>query len=84
MNAVGFSDASPVSSRISVEDDDDIAIVGSKPWADRDRELRKRTIDIDDSDAQQETEHGRKRHRSKTPARASIMGGPLAQRGRRD
>ena len=78
MNAVGFSDASPVSSRISVEDDDDVAIVGSKSWADRDRELRKRAIDIDDSDVQQETEHGRKRHRSKTPARVSIMG-PLRQ-----
>ena len=81
-NAVGFSGASPVSSRISVEDDDDVAIVGSKSWADRDRELRKRAIDVDDSDVQQETrqetEHGRKRHRSKTPARVSIMG-PLRQ-----
>ena len=82
MNAVGFSDFSPVSSRISVEDDDDVAIVSSKSWADRDRELRKRAIDVDDSDVQQETrqetEHGRKRHRSKTPARVSIMG-PLRQ-----
>ena len=81
-NAVGFSDVSPVSSRISVEDDDDVAIVSSKSWADRDRELRKRAIDVDDSDVQQETrqetEHGRKHHRSKTPARVSIMG-PLRQ-----
>ena len=81
MNAVGFSDASPVSSRISVEaadDEGDVAIVGSKSWADRDRELRKRAIDIDDGDVQQETEHGQKRHKSRTPARISIMG-PLRQ-----
>ena len=70
-NIVGFGAESPASSRVSVaagDDDDDVAIVGSQSWADRDRELRKRAIDIDDGDVRQETEHGRKRHRSKMPS----------------
>ena len=76
----GWGVKSPVSVHVSVTagDDDDVAIVGGQSWADRDRELRKRAIDIDDGDVQQETEHGQKRHRSRTPARISIMG-PLRQ-----
>ena len=66
MNVVGWGVDSPVSSHVSVAtDDDDVAIVGSQSWADRDRELRKRAIDIDAEP--QETEEGRKRHRSKMP-----------------
>ena len=66
MNVVGWGVDSPVSSHISVATaDDDVAIVGSQSWADRDRELRKRAIDVDAEP--QETEEGRKRHRSKMP-----------------
>ena len=66
MNVVGWGVDSPVSSHVSVAtDDDDVAIVGSQSWADRDRELRKGAIDIDAEP--QETEEGRKRHRSKMP-----------------
>ena len=66
MNVVGWGADSPVSSHISVATaDDDVAIVGSQSWADRDRELRKRAIDVDAEP--QETEEGRKRHRSKMP-----------------
>ena len=80
-NIVGFGAESPASSRVSVaagDDDDDVAIVGSQSWADRDRELRKRAIDIDDGDVRQETEHGRKRHRSKMP---STLSARLSGRG---
>ena len=78
MNAVGFSDASPVSARLLVDDDDEVAIVGSQSWADRDRELRKRAIDIDGGGEEQPTERGGKRHRSRTPAYRNMMG-PLRQ-----
>ena len=66
MNVVGWGVDSLVSSHISVATaDDDVAIVGSQSWADRDRELRKRAIDVDAEP--QETDEGRKRHRSKMP-----------------
>ena len=78
MNAVGFSDASPVSARLLVDDDDEVAIVGSQSWADRDRELRKRAIDIDGGGEEQPTERGGKRHRSRRPAYRNMMG-PLRQ-----
>ena len=56
-NANGFGPASPVSESctvMSVDDDEEVCFVGTSSWEERDRELRKRAIDLDaaDGDAQ--------------------------------
>ena len=71
-NTVGWSVFSPNSSSIAVadlfgsDDDDEVAVVGSQSWAERDRELRKRAIDVEDEE-QQETAQGPKRQKPKRP-----------------
>ena len=54
MNAMGWSSYSPESKPLELKDDE-LEVTGSRSWAERDAELRKRAIDVDQAGPSTET-----------------------------